>query len=365
MKRLKPSTVSKGVNDQTGPDRRISAAQPGRPQRSTASSMRIGSCLFVALVSVTAVWKYMDMSSFLEEDDLDQGQAVDLPSQPVCERNPYLMSLVDNADSIASRMDLWLSRKHMKSARKEAKTNKELLIDWNRFNYGFPTLAKCRADERVCLGGPCTSDESKITCGVRRMNPSCIVYSLGGNNQWAFEIDVLNQTNCEVHTFDCTGPAERFDQKPDRVHFHHVCLGTVYQKAPANCPAQKKCGETWTLQQMQSKLGHDRVDLLKVDIEGHEWPLVQSWWDQYQEEHNTSNAGNGSKHKAVALPHQIVMEVHFGRKKETYSPEDIVLFHEKLLRMGYIIVERDNNLMCKRRDCTEISLLRARCPPVP
>jgi hypothetical protein len=36
-------------------------------------------------------------------------------------------------------------------------------------------------------------------------------------------------------------------------------------------------GEIWTLLEMQQRLGHKRIDLLKVDIEGWEFPLFESW----------------------------------------------------------------------------------------
>jgi hypothetical protein len=71
---------------------------------------------------------------------------------------------------------------------------------------------------------------------------------------------------CEIHTFDCTGRQSRF-QKPDneRLHFHHVSLGTDHEdaKAEEGCDTFK-CGATWTLLEMQQRLGHTRIDLLKL-----------------------------------------------------------------------------------------------------
>jgi Methyltransferase domain len=230
---------------------------------------------------------------------------------PICSRNGYLTAIEDNAATIASRMDHWLSDVHLNSMRHEAQTNKTLLLDWNRFDFALAPLAKCRPNQRVCVGGACGHEQSKIACGVEMTNPNCIVYSLGSNNLWGFEEDLLKRTACEIHTFDCTGPLERFNMTPDRVHFHHVCLGTVFEPAPdpAKCGnIDTKCGETWTLQQMQSKLGHDRIDLLKVDIEGYEWPLLQSWWDEFQAGFFSSEA---SASNTISLPHQIMMEVHF------------------------------------------------------
>jgi hypothetical protein len=36
-------------------------------------------------------------------------------------------------------------------------------------------------------------------------------------------------------------------------------------------------GDYWTLLEMQQKLKHQRIDLLKVDIEGWEFSLFDSW----------------------------------------------------------------------------------------
>ena len=130
------------------------------------------------------------------------------------------------------------------------------------------------------MGGPCGSDTSKIVCGMKELthrtsanDEKCIVYSIGGNNQWQFELAVLQETPCEVHTFDCTGKVSRF-RKPhdDRLKFHHICIGSRHEDAPSECVGKAKCGETWTLLEIQQYLGHKRSD-----IEGHEWPLLESW----------------------------------------------------------------------------------------
>jgi Methyltransferase domain len=308
----------------------------------------------------TLIWNTGQIVTSGDQENRDRGGFT------ICRQNPYLASLSDDAETITGRMDLWLNDTQLQTAHQEALTNEELLTKWNRFAFAFPTLSGCREEEKACLGGPCGRDESKITCGARHLNHSCVVYSIGGNNQWQFEEDVLAHTNCEVHTFDCTGSIDRFDRKPDGVHFHHVCLGTDNLEAPANCTGTEKCGETWTLEKIQSQLQHDRIDLLKADIEGYEWSLLESWWDQHQLEQN------GTSRNVVVLPHQIMMEVHYktqfaelrppgtSHRRAFKSPDDMVYFHEKLLRIGYIVIERDDNRRCPH--CTELTLVRARCP---
>ena len=286
---------------------------------------------------------------------------------PLCEANPYTGALHESLDEISARMNQWLDAIASHHDRGDLEINR----DHGRF-FPFDSMATCT--ERDCVGGSCGSDTSKIVCGLRELSKNtssladeetCVVYSIGGNNQWEFELDILKKTPCEVHTFDCTGPRDRFN-KPDhdRLHFHHVCIGARHQDAPpaTECAGKAKCGETWTLAEMQQTLGHQRIDLFKIDAEGYEWPLLDRW----PELSDPSSA-------EVVLPFQILVELHYEAwSADLYHPSqaigsqlrfgrDLVLLQAHLLRMGYIVVERDDNPHCPC--CTELTLVRARCHP--
>ena len=161
-------------------------------------------------------------------------------------------------------------------------------------------MTKC--SDVSCVGGKCSEDDSKIICGIQQLKQNgCVIYSIGGNNEWQFELELLQKTPCDIHTFDCTGPISRFQVPPNpRLHFHHVCLGTQFQPKKTNCPRiNMACGEMWTLHDMQRRLKHDRIDLLKMDIEGWEWPLIESWPDSYS---------SPQEAEQVILPMQILVE---------------------------------------------------------
>jgi hypothetical protein len=223
-------------------------------------------------------------------------------------------------------------------------------------------MASC--ESMVCVGGPCKGDQSKFVCGLNelRKEKTCVVCSIGGNNQWNFETDMLKKTPCEIHTFDCTGPKSRF-QKPDNehLHFHHVCLGTENEDAKANGVERAKCGATWTLLEMQQRLGRTRIDLLKADIEGFEWPLLESW-----------PILSDPEARDMLHPMQLLVEVHcwmqfnklwgpHGAENTDFkSPSDMVNLQARLLRMGRVVVERDDNRRCLH--CAELTLVRNRCP---
>ncbi len=185
----------------------------------------------------------------------------------LCTQNQYANVLKLPLSDTAGLMDQWLANKalHEKALMEHKDTT--LAHTHARFD-AFEVMGDCAFD---CVGGECRRDESKIACGVTAVEAPCVVYSIGGNNKWAFEKDLLQKTPCEIHTFDCTGLRERFD-KPDndRLHFHHVCLGTANAPAPKTPPTSHNDigGEFWTLEKMQKTLNHTQIDLFKMDIEG-------------------------------------------------------------------------------------------------
>ena len=169
---------------------------------------------------------------------------------------------------------------------------------------------------------------------------------------------MLKKTKCQVHTFDCTGQVARFTKIPnsDRQHFHHICLGGMEQKGLGSGKACKSsaslCGDTMTLEQIQSLLGHSKIDLLKIDIEGWEWPI-------FDIEHTNAN-----------MPMQVLMEVHYtvgindGTRGVVHdhamrSAMDIIRLQSHLLGFGYVVVNKDDNPWCAH--CTELTLVRVSC----
>jgi len=286
-------------------------------------------------------------------------------SSLICHANPYAGALQDSLDQISQKMDDWMS--HLAAHQQRAAEPGMVRHTHERFFPFDANLASCQTT--TCVGGKCRDDTSKIVCGLEQLTiatTTCVVYSIGGNNHWEFETDILEKTPCQVHTFDCTGPTSRF-QKPnnERLHFHHVCLGTQHEDAPPKfkCGGRTtKCGETWTLLEMQQYLKHDRIDLFKIDIEGFEWNLLESWPE-------LGDAASAS----IVLPMQILIEVHYqtqfsvlrlpgmGPRVDFRSPRDMVNLQAHLLRMGYVATERDDNRMCPH--CTELTLVRVRCPP--
>lgn len=288
-----------------------------------------------------------------------------------CHQNPYLQAIQEPSWVLQARADLWLydlPKHHQKGLNTSA-------YDPDGHGRFFPFEEMATCTEKTCIGGACFEDESKTVCGLSQVVPTtqgtkskCIAYSIGGNNQWSYEKDLLAKTHCEIHTFDCTGPRDRFrvPENDGRLHFHHVCLGTKHEDAPETCGDRRvtKCGETWTLLEIQQKLNHSQVDLFKMDIEGWEWPEFESW-----------PLLKDASADQILLPNQIMVEIHFqtqfkalwdtvpkeqSRKWGFKTPSDLIRLQQRFLEMGYIIVERDDNKDCPV--CTELVYVRAQCP---
>jgi len=340
------------------------------------------------LLSLSSSLEWIDSSSSSTDDPPHRRRPPgDDDDVVVCtpDRNPYAAHLTEGERVIGSRVEAWLRPPALEAMLHRAGHDGAWKRNWNAYREVFDPMAECAPDQRVCIGGPCRSDESKVTCGINALRPGCVVYSIGGNDQWGFETDVLEKTPCTVHTFDCTGPRSRFHPPVhERLHFHHVCLGAYHEDAPTTCQGKKKkCGPTWTLLEIQQKLDHKHVDLHKMDIEGFEWPIFDSWPELGlgQSEsgishgiiHNNNNNSSNSSSKVV-LPTQLLVEIHYktrfsalwkpnrtGFGSPFKDPPDIVLLQAHLLRMGYIVVERDDNRFCNH--CTELTLIRIKsCP---
>ncbi len=114
-----------------------------------------------------------------------------------------------------------------------------------------------------------------------------------------FERAMLESTPCEIHTFDCTFNGEPLPGSAGRHFFHRWCIGT---------PAAGQQYRSWA--NITAALGHDRqqLDIVKVDIEGHEAALL---------------AQLGSP--GAMPPRELVLEVHVrisGRDAHSLASSD-------------------------------------------
>ena len=180
----------------------------------------------------------------------------------------------------------------------------------------------CATQEKLGIT-PRLGDNGKWTCGVRTLlqKDGCVVYSFGSNGETSYEEDILRKTVCEVHTFDPTLTAlqEAKVLAVPGIQLHKIGLAaergevrcTMASCAPSVCvitclhalPPGTKGGlyALWTqlelamayqsmgknisrfpvdsLGNIMAELGHDWVDVLKIDIEGGEWSVLKALLD--------------------------------------------------------------------------------------
>lgn len=128
-----------------------------------------------------------------------------------------------------------------------------------------------------------------------RLGPDSICYCVGIGEDTTFDYGLIERYGCRVHSFDPTPVAVEYVsqlESPPRFHFHPVGLwsadGELAFHAPQNpthasysalnlqateqtvrCPVKK-------LSTLMSELGHQHIDLLKMDIEGAEFEVIDS-----------------------------------------------------------------------------------------
>jgi hypothetical protein len=238
----------------------------------------------------------------------------------------------------------------------------------------FPHLTHDRFNLLGPVGPPCKTklekygfgDEEKRVCGLQQLLRSsslekleqsaevdedheCVILSIGSNNQWAFEEDIINKTSCRVETFDCTVAKNLKPPKAlrSRVRLHHLCL------SDRNYEVDDRRYVTWSNLLASIKL-KKAPTLLKMDIEGYEFPVMKEIID------------NGK-----FLPFQISMEIHYIRHENNVpvydrrvSSIELYAFLQYLYTFGgYYLIDRHDNPHC--RVCSEVVLAKLNCENYP
>lgn len=150
-----------------------------------------------------------------------------------------------------------------------------------------------RGGTRVTLG----SEYGGWTVLREFLNRDSVVYSVGVGLDTSFDVEIMREIGCDVHAFDPTpGLGELLaEQKlgPD-FHFHAVGLSDTDGSAEMRpLDATGKCSSTIvdrdriagdtkgeqvrvaTLRTLMNENHHDRIDVLKMDIEGSEIEVIR------------------------------------------------------------------------------------------
>lgn len=130
----------------------------------------------------------------------------------------------------------------------------------------------------VRVGGSGT-DGSKYICNTNVSKGDCVVFSLGSRKDFSFEEEIVAVLQCKVHTFDCTVGEVLPDEVPAGVFFHPWCIGDedtlkVFSSDLLN--SKGKLAQYYTIRTVMRMLGYTYVDILKMDIERHEFAVLKT-----------------------------------------------------------------------------------------
>lgn len=163
-----------------------------------------------------------------------------------------------------------------------------------------------------------------------------VLYGVGVANDISFEARMATM-GCEAFAFDCTSPANmQTVAKSRNVTFRPWCVGKPGDLGSHYVSQSGQKAHFKSLTQIVKELKHDRIDILKTDIEGYEWNLFE----------NEILSPSGQ------LPMQLMFEVHLEGTNPMAVPPAIVrgrgpaAFYDlmdKLLDRGYRVIYRAVN----------------------
>lgn len=227
--------------------------------------------------------------------------------------------------------DEWLLKKQISKSRVHIKYEGDDAKKTYAHNW-YPDFA-CGMEDFVGPGG----DGGKWICDPHRVNkPGCLVYSIGSNNKFDFELAVQNtMPHCEVHIFDFDDYSSSM-KKWGLVNASYHAWGLKGNDDSINVKGANRHKTFKSIKQTVTELGHvgRMVDIFKIDCEGCEWNSYTDWFD---------DAGIDLR--------QILVETH-------YSPPETNPFFWYLHNLGYAMFHKEANIMFGGGQCVEFSFLK-------
>ncbi|KAF0323331.1 hypothetical protein GQ607_009449 [Colletotrichum asianum] len=198
----------------------------------------------------------------------------------------------------------------------------------------FPATYSCPWDlQRVGKLG----DGGKWICGMSKYAADRTsaqrplrVYSFGVGSDSTFEEEFLNRSSrAEVWGFDDT--VEMWGRGLDGHAYEHRAHLSKAAVAGYDFFDEKDKTQFWSISSIMKKFGHDYVDLVKMDIEGDEFPTLEAFLEEFKTEGKEVPFG------------QLVIEIHVPEKGPKIS--QFAEWWERLEALGLRPVMSEANLL--------------------
>lgn len=140
------------------------------------------------------------------------------------------------------------------------------------------------------------NDGAAFTVNPALLNRASVVYSFGIGDDVSFDLGLIRSFSVEVHAFDPTpgslgwlatqelplafhahafGVADRDAMVPFFPPCHTAHVSHTMLSRSSGHPAESREAPVYRLETIMKMLGHTRVDLLKLDIEGEEYAVIR------------------------------------------------------------------------------------------
>lgn len=329
--------------------------QPSHFGRRICITFTILTTLFISLVYLFTIHYHKWYSSTLHFDIFEQSHVKLAPKLQWCKENPFLTSFdkksVINSETKWHMWDQYQLTRTFDFLKKFSQSPNETLREFTRVLYPTDELLLCPYNNKTMKRYGSSRDAGKLLCGLETLShdDTCIVYSLGSADNFEFEESILLQTQCAVHTFDCTSSPPK--RKINRLHFHKICLGEdsplqyyIYPQSAKKMGSEHRSEETYmTFDKILKLQNHSKVHVLKMDIEGGEYSVFTDLLMR------TSRSN---------LPYQISFESHWWNRDIYHAILHISMFSQ-LRRSGYRLLQYELN--GSDEACVEWTFIRLFC----
>ena len=181
---------------------------------------------------------------------------------------------------------------------------------------------------------------------IKQIGKEYIVYAAGVAGQPFFE-NYMSNLGANVYAFDCTD----YNRKNYNFNFYQWCIGKAKSFEGSGYAHGQNTGQLfYSIKEIKEKLNHTKLHMLKMDIEGFEWDLIEN------------EIINGDEN---SLPEQLLFELHTEGANTKWVPAGNV-YHKRIDQVnrlvyglwlrGYRLMNIDINIGDPK--CAELAFVR-------